>query len=71
VNEYVLTGFLGNESKPLLVVEPLHFAAGHISLLMRREKRVLPPPGKRFRSSACVNREVATVSLQRADIKNE
>ena len=31
--EYILTGLLGDETKPLFIVEPLDFATGHNLLL--------------------------------------
>jgi len=36
VHEDILAGILGDEAEPFFVVEPLDFAAGHISLLMLR-----------------------------------
>jgi hypothetical protein len=40
VNEYILTGFLGDEAKPLLIVEPLDFTTGHnLLLFLEAQKR--------------------------------
>jgi hypothetical protein len=36
MHEDILTGTLGNKPESLFIVEPLDFAAGHISLLMLR-----------------------------------
>ena len=34
MNEHILAGFLGNETKSLFVVEPLDFTTGHIFFLV-------------------------------------
>src|SRR5437016_5378107 len=47
MHEYILAGFLGDEAKPFLVVEPLDFTTGHnLLLLLRGEKKDThwPPP---------------------------
>ena len=33
MNKHILAGFLGDEAKPFLIVEPLDFATGHNLLL--------------------------------------
>jgi hypothetical protein len=50
MNEHILAGFLCNEPKTLLVVEPLDFAAGHNSFLVaetqiKKDTRWFPPAG--------------------------
>jgi hypothetical protein len=38
----VLTGFLGDETKPLFIVEPLYFATSHTFLLILSAETLLP-----------------------------
>jgi len=38
VDENILAGILGDETKPLFIVEPLYFAASHNSLLSRSKR---------------------------------
>jgi len=50
MNEHILAGILGNETKTLFVVEPLDFAAGHIFFLVaetqiKKDTRWFPPAG--------------------------
>ena len=48
MNEYILTGFLGDETKPLFIIEPLYFATRHNLLLIflgaKKDTRWPQPP---------------------------
>ena len=50
MNEHILAGILGNETKSFLVVEPLDFATGHNFFLVaetqiKKDTRWFPPAG--------------------------
>ena len=48
MNEHILAGLLGDEAKPLFIVEPLDFTTGHNLLLFsevqKKEDTGWPPP---------------------------
>jgi hypothetical protein len=44
MNEHVLTGILCDKAKPLFVIEPLNFATGHSSLLVKAPEQETMEP---------------------------
>ena len=54
VDEDVLTGFLGDEAKPVFVVKPLYFATGHNALSLLKLTRAGTGIKKTQRYVRCV-----------------